>query len=969
MRRDGLKGGWWWLFGWLVAANSLAASLEIVLQRGHDQEVSAAVYSPDQRIIASAGEMEAIRLWDRATGDLVRMLPGHPERIVGLAFSPNGQWLASSSTDGSVKVWDYREGRLIQLFTNHVGNWARRVAFSPDSRLLAAAVYDKTLSVWEVASGAVVRTLPTGGPTVDVVFTPDGRHLATVPRAGDSQVRLWELATGRVALTLSHSNRLNAVAISRDGRRLATGGDNGMATLWALPSGMWLRQILTPEKGPVQDVDLSADGRLLATAGQWTNRIWSVDTGTLLAEMEGHEDGTIQVGFSANGRELVSGSADASVRSWNVGDGSVRRIIPKRLPNQPVASLAFSADGRFEALGTVGGTVQVWDARDASFKFDLRGHEGPVHALGFSADGAWLFSGSADRTMRVWDMSHGTVSAVHPFFNRVDAIGTLAVGGRQGLIISAAGPFANASLDHSIKLWQSHFDRPLRVMNGHAASVRSVAFAPGSDLLASASGDGTVKIWNSRDGRCLHTRTNAVLVEKLLFDANSQWLIAGLADGTVQVLETNALTVARQWTAHSRPVQSLALSGDQRWLATGGADHSVVIWDWRNGTEVRRFTNVTSQFMPLAFHPRQPVLAFAQRDELVIHAQVESGEVIFQRALFPDGEWLAWNPGKAFFMTSARGHEHARLRFSDQLEPVYPLVLYRSELQRATNFLASLSGPAPVVAPKNLELWWHRYPYKQTWLYGTLAGSLCWIGFRLQRGWVAERRRKRQESISRQLLISQEAERKRIAAELHDGLGQNLLIIKNRLYLAQREAAAGQNAAQLEDISQTVSQTLEEVRRISHNLRPYQLDRLGLTKAVQAAVKKVSDSGSLRIEHNIANLDGLFSSENEIHLYRVVQESLNNILKHSKAASARLIVERADGRVQIRIEDDGCGFDYRQRMSDSNHQGSFGLTGIRERARLLGGRFTCDSAPGQGTRLTIDIPISQNANSNHHSSG
>lgn len=172
---------WWWLFGWLMASNGMAASLEIVLQRGHDQEVSAAVYSPDERIIASAGELEAIRLWDRATGDLVRTLPGHPERIVGLAFSPNGQWLASSSTDGSVKVWDYREGRLIQLFTNHVGNWARRVAFSPDSRLLAAAVYDKTLSVWEVASGEW-----RGGAHAAYGRTHGGRGLhAGWPASGD----------------------------------------------------------------------------------------------------------------------------------------------------------------------------------------------------------------------------------------------------------------------------------------------------------------------------------------------------------------------------------------------------------------------------------------------------------------------------------------------------------------------------------------------------------------------------------------------------------------------------------------------------------------------------------------------------------------------------------------------------------------------------------------------------------------
>jgi signal transduction histidine kinase len=301
------------------------------------------------------------------------------------------------------------------------------------------------------------------------------------------------------------------------------------------------------------------------------------------------------------------------------------------------------------------------------------------------------------------------------------------------------------------------------------------------------------------------------------------------------------------------------------------------------------------------------------------------------------------------------------VRFPGQLVPVYPLSFYRHELQRERDLPGALAGPAPVIAPKNLRLWWQRFPRKEAWLYGISALLGGWVVLRLRRGWVDARLRRTQEAFSRQLLASQEAERKRIAAELHDGLGQQLLIIKNRLYLAQEQVNGNAPAAELEEISQTVSQTIAEVREISHNLRPYQLDRLGLTKAVRATVKKIADSGSLRIESEIGDIDGLFSPEGEINFYRIVQESLNNILKHSAAATARIRIERANGRLTMRIEDDGRGFDSRRTAEDAAPVRGFGLTGLGERVRILGGRFDCASAPGEGTKLTFEIPVPQDA--------
>src|SRR3954463_438646 len=147
----------------------------------------------------------------------------------------------------------------------------------------------------------------------------------------------------------------------------------------------------------------------------------------------------------------------------------------------------------------------------------------------------------------------------------------------------------------------------------------------------------------------------------------------------------------------------------------------------------------------------------------------------------------------------------------------------------------------------------------------------------------------RARQLAGRLLMLQDEERQRVAAELHDGLGQSLAIIKNRAQMGIRNGANPDRILEhLEEISATAAASIQEVREIAYNLRPYELDRLGLGAAIESMVERVSNSTSIRLTADLESMEDLLSPEAEISVYRIVQEALSNVIQHSKATAARI---------------------------------------------------------------------------------
>ena len=242
--------------------------------------------------------------------------------------------------------------------------------------------------------------------------------------------------------------------------------------------------------------------------------------------------------------------------------------------------------------------------------------------------------------------------------------------------------------------------------------------------------------------------------------------------------------------------------------------------------------------------------------------------------------------------------------------------------------------------------------WQTLWFRAAAVLLLAGAGFAFYRRRVGalELRRAQQEAFTRQLLESQEAERRRIASELHDSLGQDLLLVKNLAMLGQQTHASTPN--HFAEISAATTRALDEVHAISYALRPPELDRLGLAKALGAMVRRAGDASGIPFQRHL-ELDGPLPPGADIQLFRIAQEAVNNLVKHARAKSARAELWRDEAGVHLVIADDGCGFAVAERTGLSG----LGLAGIDERVQLLGGRYEIISRPGGGTTLTVLVPL------------
>ncbi|MFD7256305.1 hypothetical protein [Streptomyces sp. NPDC059874] len=377
-------------------------------------------------------------------------------------------------------------------FTGHTSDVVS-ISFAPKGTVLATASWDRTVRLWDIGEAhhpVQLAVLKQPERLMSVAFGAGGRVLAT---ASDRSVRLWDVANPRAPAELStlpdQSSAPTWVAYGPGGV-IATGHTDGAARLWNVndPRHPRLLAGLPGHTHAVTSVTFSPDGRKLATTGDTTARLWDVIDPAKplpLDVLRGHTDTLTSAAFSPDGRTLATGSWDRTARVWDIGS-SPRAQPPAVLPGHPaiVWSVAFSPDG--STLVSVGGSTLFWDVAAPARPKRTSMIQGGFYQAAFSPDGRVL--ANSDRLLDLRDLSLATHD---------DVVTSLAFGPGGRLL-------ASASWDGTARLWQVTGGRalwPLSVLHGHTRFVRSVAFSPDGRTLVTAAEDTTVRVWDVTDPR------------------------------------------------------------------------------------------------------------------------------------------------------------------------------------------------------------------------------------------------------------------------------------------------------------------------------------------------------------------------------------------------------------------------------------------------------------------------------------
>jgi WD40 repeat protein len=375
----------------------------------------AVAWSPDGKTLAVGRRGSPISLWDPVAGKQIRTLSGFGDS--SLAWSPDGKRLASI-TGKTICLWDVATGKEIGHCDGHYSDISS-VSWSPDSKRVASASWDGTIRVWNPTTGKQIHGIKAARGYIDsLAWSPDGKMLAAGGEddngslAKDTWIRLLNPATGQqVSQVARLDHSVFSLAWSPDGKTLASGSEDNKIRLWNVVSGTAFRQ-LDGKPGRCQRMAWSPDGKILAWAGTEdmkdsegaVNTVRMADIATeKILYTHTHPEAVRWLGWRAEGRTLLSASADKHIRLWDVAaHREIRRFIGH---DAPVSSVACSPDGKTLASSSEDGTVRLWET--ATGKEVHRWQvTGPLHqALFWSPDGTRLASTCA-LTIVIWPIWH-----------------------------------------------------------------------------------------------------------------------------------------------------------------------------------------------------------------------------------------------------------------------------------------------------------------------------------------------------------------------------------------------------------------------------------------------------------------------------------------------------------------------------------------------------------------------------------
>lgn len=618
-------------------SEEVAAMLSI---NAHTTSIAACAVSPDGSLIVSSAHDQTIKVWDASTGRQLHDIPGHA-RPSACTFTPDGRQIVSADMGGTVRQWSATPGQHVRVL-QQARSGRHCCAVSPDGGWLVTGgmdVFDEASQKWvradnltliDMASGQTVPVFGDHDTTVeDCAFSADGERLAIATYS--EEVVVWDFGKSlaerapkgwrgwfhrhRPAATICarvrwEYNHPTCCALSASGTLLAVGCQGGRhrygaVRVWRLPDArggepqeLWKSASWTW----VTACAFSPDGRLIvASSEDGTLKVWESESGVELATLEGHAEGVNDCSFTADGRAIISASSDGTIRKWHVPRQQAPRATPSVGPRHRarINALAFSADGRRLLVGSgeeafsgammdmCYGELAVWDTQTWSRVLRAMEHDSiwitgctffgwdDSIAAAFNCQAA-LFDPQGGKT--------GEIEVGSPFLAAALAA--------CGDLLAIAGPLQEPDCA-PLRLWHGRENREVATLHGHTGAVAVCTFSSDGKWLASASADGTVRVWDVASTACEYILECDSDATACAFSSDGNTLAVTSAEHSVTLWDVSGgkrlLTLADRTGELRWPFHGCCFSPDGRLVAACLGARNVRVWDAQTGSHVAEY--------------------------------------------------------------------------------------------------------------------------------------------------------------------------------------------------------------------------------------------------------------------------------------------------------------------------------------------------------------------------------------------
>lgn len=564
---------------------------ERVIRDGHTAAVRRAVFSPDGRLLVSAGEDHQVIVWDFMRRERLKTLTDHTGPILTVAFSPDGKRFATGSDDETVIVWDATSLEKTIVLNEHQGP-VRDVAFSPDGRLMVSGS-DSSI-IRETGTWKKLHEKPWDVSYGNHVFMRGSRYLT------DSLGSVWDLSTGDV-VTDKDESWGNWTTISPDQRRRVTINPSGFVKFVDLKHQKLL-SVQTAHYDHGRSAAFSPDGKLVATAAERVI-LWDAATATRIVPLE-YESIVWSVAFSPDGRWLVSTHGDGAILVWDVVNRE--RVANLREHSAGVRGAAFSPDGKRIATASEDQSVIVWDGERGQKEAVLAGHQARVTAVAFSPDNNWLASVGQDGIVIRWNLAQRRPELTMTPMVQAEHSYCVAISPDGGLIAAS----------HAV--YDATTGARVHKLTGTWGTIYGVAFTPDGRRLIGVTDQGNVMLWDTQTWRLLEQQhwTETPLVT-LGLSRDGKYLTTGEDGKYVRFGTIEPLGQVAVLGRHDARVKSVSFSPDGATVASAGDDKTIALWNVSRREMITRIGTHTSPIYAVAFSPDGRRLMSGEHDRSV----------------------------------------------------------------------------------------------------------------------------------------------------------------------------------------------------------------------------------------------------------------------------------------------------------------------------------------------------------------